>query len=80
VEKQDSSRPAFAKFRPACKEHGVGATAGYELVNAGLLHTFKIGAGTYIELSEFARLPERLADPKARARLDEIKRGTRRSA
>lgn len=81
MEKQEvTTKPAFAKFRHVCKQHDIGATSGYELVAAKLLHVFKIGSGTYIQLSEFDELPERLKDPAARARLAEVKRNGVRAA
>lgn len=68
------SRPAFAKLRTVLKDHGIGVTAGYELIAAGLIKTFKIGKATYAELEQFDHLPERLQDPDAIARLAQIKR------
>lgn len=70
------SKPTFLKFRPACKAHNIGATKGYELVTAGLLKTFKIGSGTYIEVAEFSELPKRLQDPAAQERLAAAKRNS----
>lgn len=77
---ETAAKPAFARFRPACKKHDIGATTAYELVEAGLLATFKIGGGTYIRLSEFDELPKRLADPEARKRLEAVKRAARKAA
>jgi hypothetical protein len=76
---QLTNQPAFGRFIPLCHAHDIGKTFANELKNAGLLKPFKIGAGTYIEFSEFAELPKRLADPALAARLEKIREENRRS-
>lgn len=68
-------RPTFGKATPEAAKRGIGKTALYELIRAGLLRTFKIGNATYVEFSEFDALPDRLRDPEAQARLAAVKRG-----
>jgi len=74
------AKPAFRKFREACRDHGIGNTAAYELLAAGLLKTFKLGSATYIELRQFDELPQRMVDSKAQAALDKVKAEVRKKA
>lgn len=67
------TKPAFGKFRTLLKQHGIGTTAGYDLVRAGLIKTFHIGIATYAEIREFDELPTKLQDPEAQARLAVVK-------
>ena len=75
-----TTTPAFGKFRTLLAEHNIGVTAGYELINAGLLTTFKIGKAVYAEREQFATLPGRLKAPEAQARLAAVKRAAKAAA
>lgn len=75
-----STKPAFGKFRDLLKQHGIGITTGYELVNAGIIKTFKIGASTYSETREFEQLPEKLKNPQVQARLASVKGNAKAAA
>lgn len=52
--------PAYRPFLEACREHGISKTTAYELMNAGLVETFKLGAKRYVIVESLRTLPERL--------------------
>jgi len=52
--------PAYRPFLEACREHGISKTVAYELANAGLVETFKLGAKRYVIVESLRTLPERL--------------------
>jgi len=52
--------PAYRPMVEACQEHGISRTVAYELVSAGLLETFKLGAKRYVIIESLRTLPERL--------------------
>lgn len=55
---------ALREYRPfvqACSKVGIGRSAAYELANAGLLETVKIGRKRFIYLDSLYSLPQRLA-------------------
>jgi hypothetical protein len=56
-----SEQREFGPFIPECTKRGIGRTKAYELANAGLLETFKVGTKRYVFLDSLLSLPERLA-------------------
>jgi hypothetical protein len=73
---ESPAQPAFGKAVPEAARRGIGRTALYELIKAGLVKTFKIGAATYVEFDELDSLPKRMQDPGAQERLAAVKRGS----
>jgi hypothetical protein len=71
---EPDSGPRFGRFTELCRDHRIPPSTGGELVRAGLLRPFKIGGRTFIELSEFDQLPQRMQDPAAQERLSAVRR------
>lgn len=63
----ESTAPTYRPLVEACREHGIGRTAAFELANSGDLETFKIGARRYVYLDSLRTLPERLKAKQAAA-------------
>jgi excisionase family DNA binding protein len=58
-----SAEPLANKIPQACARLGIGKTALYELLKAGKLRSFKVGACTLIPEAELRRfIAERLAE------------------
>lgn len=57
----------FGRFIPACAARGIAKSKAYELADAGLLPTFKIGRARYIKIEVLDSLPDRLAANDAEA-------------
>ena len=54
----------FRPFIPECAKVGIGRSKAYQLANAGLLETVRIGKCRYIYLDSLYTLPQRLSAPK----------------
>jgi len=50
----------FAPFPAACTGRGISKTVSYELLNDGLLETFKIGRRRYVYLDSLLSVSERV--------------------
>lgn len=50
----------FAPFPAACIERGISKTVAYDLLNGGLLDTFKIGRRRYVYLDSLLTVAERV--------------------
>lgn len=49
----------FAPFPAACVERGIGKTVAYDLLNSGLLDTFKIGRRRYVYLDSLLTIADK---------------------
>lgn len=54
-------QPNFGPFVETCKAFGIARSRAYELADAGLLDTFKIGRCRFIKIKSLESLPDRLA-------------------
>lgn len=52
--------PAYGPLVEECAKHGISKTVAYELANAKLIETFKIGARRYVVLESLHTLPRRM--------------------
>lgn len=50
----------FAPFPAACIDRGIRKTVAYELLNGGLLDTFKIGRRRYIYLDSLLTISDKV--------------------
>jgi len=50
-----SVRPLAVRIREACRLTGIGRSKLYELIQAGEISTFKVGAMTLIAMTELER-------------------------
>lgn len=50
-----SARPLAVRIREACRLTGIGRSKLYELIRAGEIGTFKVGAMTLIAMTELER-------------------------
>lgn len=50
----------FKPFPAACIERGISKTVAYDLLNGGLLDTFKIGRRRYVYLDSLFTVAERV--------------------
>jgi hypothetical protein len=54
--RRDYYRPLYVRLRDAFDMAGVGATKGYELINAGVLKTVRIGKRRFVTFESLERL------------------------
>lgn len=52
--------PAFRPLVAECAKYGICRSVAYELMNDGLIDTFKIGGKRYVKTESLRTLPERL--------------------
>lgn len=57
-----SEQREFRPFIPECTKRGIGKTKAYELADAGILETVKIGSKRFVYLDSLLTLPQRLAE------------------
>jgi hypothetical protein len=50
----------FAPFPAACVDRGICKTVAYDLLNGGLLDTFKIGRRRYVYLDSLLTIAEKV--------------------
>lgn len=55
IEESRSVRPLAVRVRDACRLTGIGRSKLYELIRAGEISTFKVGAMTLIATTELER-------------------------
>lgn len=66
--KPSSTDPLDPTFRPLvseCAKYGICRSVAYELMNDGLIDTFKIGGKRYVKTESLRTLPDRLRGSKA---------------
>lgn len=50
----------FAPFPAACIDRGIGKTVAYDLLNDGLLDTFKVGRRRYVYLDSLLTIADKV--------------------
>lgn len=59
----ETSEPTYQRLTTACAAYGIKRSQAYQLAQAGLIKTFKIGKSRFVFLDSLQSLPERLAAP-----------------